>query len=129
MDDLEEARLRVIAHTVRCDHAVVPVIAANQSVTVVRIRRPCGQHRAVALGLNDGERALFAPAEDLERLTTAHEIVLHRIEREQDADATLEVGVQDDHVAIPIGTREEAHPVTLVVVAIPVEPDLDGWIR
>jgi hypothetical protein len=127
--DLEQTGFGIVAHAIRRDHPVVPVVAAHESFTIERIGRPRGEHGAVPFRPHDRERALVVAAENLERLTAAHEIILYRIEREQDANPALEIRVQDHHVAVALGAREDADPITLVVVAVPVEPDLNGWIR
>jgi hypothetical protein len=125
----EQASLRVTRYTVRRDHAVVPVISPDQPLAEKRVWRPCGDDRSVALRLHDRKRTLVATAQDLERLRATHEIVLHRIQREQDAHTTIEIGVQDDHVAVSERTREDPDAVSLLESAFIVEPDLDDRVR
>jgi ribosomal protein L15E len=100
MNDVEESGLRIVAHAIRRNHAVVPVVAADKTLTIERVRRPCGQHRAVALGPYDRKSAVVSAPQDLERLAAADEIILNGIEREQHADAAVEIRVQDHHVAV-----------------------------
>jgi hypothetical protein len=100
MNDVEEAGLRIVAHAIRRNRAVVPVVAADETLTIERVRRPCGQHRAVALGPYDRKSAVVSASQDLERLAAPDEIILNGIEREQHADAAVEIRVQDHHVAV-----------------------------
>jgi hypothetical protein len=100
MNDVEEAGLRIVAHTIRRNHAVVPVVAADETLTKERVRRPCGQHRTVALRLYDRKRAVVSAPQNLERLAAADEIILNGIEREQHAHAAVEIRVHDHHVAV-----------------------------
>jgi hypothetical protein len=100
MSDVEEAGLRIVAHAIRRNHSVVPVVAADETLTIERVRRPCGQHRAVPLGPHDRKSAIVSASQDLERLAAADEIILNGIEREQHADAAVEIRVEDHHVAV-----------------------------
>jgi hypothetical protein len=127
--EIEQAGLRIIADTIRRNCAIVPVIRQRDVAETERIRRPRRQYRSRTLPLIDKEGFAIASTTDLEVLTASHEFILPRIQREQDAHATVRIRVQDDQIAVLLRSNIDACKIAPIELRIRVQPHLHRRIR
>ena len=107
-DEIRQLRLRIVARVVLVDDVVIPVITAHEVGKAEGRLRPGRVDHSTAAGLVEIERPAGVATDELVGLLAADEIVVARIEREQDANAAVLVGLEDEHV--PVGGGLERAP-------------------
>jgi hypothetical protein len=116
--------VEILGETPGVEQAVVPVIVTDERVRAERISGKRGVHGPDALGLIDAERFAIPPAQELEVLTAAHEVVIERIERKEHSDAAVGLGMQHQQVAVRLRTSVHADTVAPLQVSSLAQPDL-----
>jgi len=103
------------------------VIASNVLRELERVARECGVDSADALGCVYSECLTISASTDFELISTAHEVVVDRIEWKQYANAAIWFGMQDQQVTIRLSTDIDSHAVTQLNVIL-AQPELHGRI-
>ena len=110
------------------EHPGIPVVAAAELAVAKRVLSIRHVDRAEPDGVHHADRFSVLTVADLVITAAAHEIVAKRVERKQDANPPLGVGVQDDYVAVLLGSHVHAHRVTKLETLVAVEPKLNGLV-
>ncbi len=103
------------------------MVAEHVAVEPERRTGHRGVHHAApgAVGL---EGLAVAPVADLIPLPAPDEVVVARIEREEHPEVAVRIGVEDDEVAVILGTDVNLGPVARQEAAIAADPELNGGI-
>jgi hypothetical protein len=103
------------------------VAPAELAITegIPRKRRVDGSVSDLVSGLN---RFSVLPIPNLEIPPTANEVILVRIDGEQDADASSRIGVKYYEVPVLFGSYVHSHTVAEIEIVFAVEPHLQRWV-
>lgn len=121
--DVRQVGLGIVEYEPRIGQAIVPVLVACEFVEAKRIARECGVYRTDTALSEDAEGFTIAPTPDLEFATALHEVVLDRIDREQDAHAAIRLGMQHEQIPVRCDARIDSDTVAQPHLT-PIEPDL-----
>ena len=109
-------------------HLVIPMIPATELPVTERVRRVGDVDRAESCGVDGANRWSILAIPNLVVAASAHEIVRERVEREEHADPTFRVGVEDHDMPVVFRAHVDSHPIANFQIAVAVQPHLHGLI-
>jgi hypothetical protein len=93
-NQVSDLRLRIFRDVPNVARSVAPVIASDILLELEWVTRKSGVDRAHALRCVNAERLAVTTPSDLEFISTAHEVVVDRVERKQYPHPAIGLGVQ-----------------------------------
>ena len=127
--NLEQTGERIVLHALvgAAERGEVPVTVAGQLVERERVGRVGGEDGARSTFIVDLQRLPVGATPQFEVSLATNEVVLARIDWEQHPNPAEWVGMQNDHVAIAVGSDVDPRAVTDVVCLV-IQPDDNGRI-